>query len=109
MDVEILEADYDYAEKDNTNPFILPPPTDMSFYAGEEFEYQIGNLYDAESNNQTIRISIDLGRAGDFARYEDSSQKIVVGEGATKGNDVGYYDIKIRVYDNFDEIEEDEK
>ncbi len=71
--------------------------------------YALGNPIDAEINNQTIRISVDLGNAAQFARYEDVSNTIEIGQGATDGTDVGYYDISIRVYDNFDEIEEDDK
>ena len=50
-----------------------------------------------------------MGRASDFARWEQGDNTIIIGEGVTEVTDVAYYDIKIRVYDNFDEIEEDEK
>ena len=50
-----------------------------------------------------------MGRASDFARFDDGPNEIIIGEGETEGTDVGFYDIFIRVYDNFDELEEDEK
>ena len=50
-----------------------------------------------------------MGKASRFVRFDDIDNYLYVNEGATKSSDIGFYDVKIRVYDNFDEIEEIDK
>ena len=71
---------------------------------GEPFEYFVGDLHDAESANQTIYIEVDLGRASRFVSWDDDDYTLNIDRDETGRYDTGFYDIQIRVWDNFDTV-----
>ena len=71
---------------------------------GESMEYFVGDLYDAESVNQTVSIEVDLGRARRFVSWDDDDFTLKIGRDETSRLNIGFYDISIRVWDNFDTV-----
>ena len=104
FEVEILPPESEYEEADNTAPYLYPPPSNQMVEVGEPFEYFVGELYDAESANQTVYIEVDLGRAGRFAKWDDIDFTLNIDRDETGRFDTGFYDIRIRVWDNFDTV-----
>jgi hypothetical protein len=104
FDVEILPPESEYEEADNTAPYLYPPPSNQMAEVGEPFEYFVGDLHDAESANQTIYIEVDLGRASRFVSWDDDDYTLNIDRDETGRYDTGFYDIQIRVWDNFDTV-----
>ena len=102
FDLGVFPPESEYEEADNTPPYLLPPPRDFSVEVGDSVEYFVGDIYDAEAANQTLSISADLGRAAKFARWDDVDHLLIIYEGEADEFDVGFYDVLIKVWDDFD-------
>jgi hypothetical protein len=103
FDLEIKAPETEYEEPDNTPPYLLPPPEDQIIELGsDKVEYFIGDAYDAEIANQTltITVSIDSGALG-FVEWNDVNNYLIFRGYEADALDVGYYDISIKVEDNF--------
>ena len=103
FDLEIKAPETEYEEPDNTPPYLLPPPEDQVIELGsDKVEYFIGDAYDAEIANQTltITVSIDSGALG-FVEWNDVNNYLIFRGYEADALDVGYYDISIKVEDNF--------
>lgn len=61
IDLEVKEAEYEnktYVGANNTDPYLVPPPSDASFYAGDAFSYKMGYIVDEEGDNVDFRVDL---------------------------------------------------
>jgi hypothetical protein len=75
----VFNPDYEnktYVTANNTDPYLVPPPADTSFFAGDEFSYKLGYAVDNERDNVEIRV--DLGEFADVAAYNRLKKSIDV-------------------------------
>ena len=104
FDLEIAPPESDYEEPDNTPPYLLPPPENFFVYVGEYYEFFVGNIYDAESVNQTMSIEVDLQTASRYLQWDDVSLTLTHFEGVDDDLDIGFYEFRVTVWDNFDTV-----
>jgi len=101
-ELEVLPPESDYEEADNTPPYLLPPPTYFYVEVGEPYEYWVGDIYDAEAANQTLSISVDLENVKKFVRWDEVKHLLIIYKGETDDLNVGFYDVQVKVRDDFD-------
>lgn len=86
-----------YVAPNNTSPFFAPTPTDLWFYASENFVKGFGPAYDNDGNSVTV--TPDFGRASRFVFWDANSNTMSVPINATMSDDVGDYAITISLSD----------
>ena len=103
FDLEIKPPESEYEEPDNTPPYLFPPPESQVIELGsDKVEYWIGEANDAEIKNQTLTITVDIeSRARKFVEWNDLNNLLIFRGYEADSLDVGYYEINIRIEDNF--------
>lgn len=94
----MAKAPESFAAPNNTNPYLLPSPPDVWFYAGDKFVDRLGPAYDNEGNN--VRVVTDFGMAERFIWWDKQTNTIVIPENATTSADVGQYPLTVSLYDD---------
>ena len=107
FDLEVQPPESEYEEPDNTNPYLLPAPVSQTLEIGaERVDYFLGNIYDNEISNQTVTLTVEIeSRAQKFLEWRRSSNELVMRGTEADVNDLGQYDIVIKVEDNFATVE----
>jgi hypothetical protein len=105
FDMEILPPESDYEEPDNTPPYLLPPPVDFYVEVGEYKQFYLGDVMDQEAKNQTITVEVEYTSASKLINYDDVKRTFTIYDSVTSDINIGFYDLKITIYDNFDTVE----
>lgn len=68
-------------------PFLLPPPSDFWFFAGDKFTKSFGPSQGTKDH--VISTFADFGQAGTFISFSNTTNTVTIKELATTNNDVG--------------------
>jgi len=108
FDMEIKPPESDYQEPDNTPPYLLPPPVDFYVEVGTYKQFYLGEAIDQEAVNQTVVVEVDYTSAKKLINYDDVTRMFTIYESVTEDINIGFYDLTITIYDNFDTVVIDE-
>jgi len=98
VNLNVTAAPNSYVAPNNTAPYFVPTPTDIWFYAGDNFVKGFGPAYDNEGDAVTVKT--DFGNAARFIFWDKLSNTITVPVNATNGADIGEYPLSISLTDN---------
>jgi hypothetical protein len=104
FDMEILPPESDYEEPDNTPPYLLPPPENFYVEVGTYKQFYLGDVIDQEAVNQTVTVEVDYTSASRLINYDDVKRTFTIYDSVTTDLNIGFYDLTITIYDNFDTV-----
>lgn len=78
-------------------PYFLPPPVDLYFFAGDSFDHSFGVALGQPGNS--INVVPSLGAASRFLLWDSSSNSIKVYKGETSEQDVRVYPLSLNLTD----------
>jgi len=100
LELEVYNPDYSIAQigANNTDPYLVPPPQDASFSAGEQFTYKFGYVVDNEGDNVEVRV--ELGALEAVGKYNYATKSIEIQKGASSARDTRDYRINVFLTDD---------
>lgn len=73
----------------NSAPVLALKPKDVAMWAGSKLAVQFDEPYDIE--NDSVTMTLDLGKAAEFAQFDNTTRQLLIDEGSTSNSTAGRY------------------
>lgn len=100
LTVTVLSPGSSYQAASNTAPYLVSRPSKLTAYIGRSFYYYFGEVHDLE--NDRVTVSIDLGKASSFAKFDPQLNTLTIDEGATTLSDSRLHEVLLTLVDQND-------